>query len=365
MNKRVLLLGGYGTFGALIARRLIKEPGLSLIVAGRSGSKASAFANEIGSDWAELDIKRDLDAPLKTIRPDIIIHTSGPFQEQGYQVAHASIRNRIHYLDLADGRDFVSNIGRLDAEAKEAGVLIVSGASTVPGLTSAVLRNYANEFESLDTIDFGIATAQRTNRGLATVRAVLGYAGKPFKTIVDGRIQSVYGWQDLCWRKFPGIGWRLLANCDVPDLELFPKYFPDLKTVRFRAGLELPLLQLGLWALSWLVRGGVLSNLDGAAPALLHVSRWFDAFGTNDSGFFMEMHGRGASQEAKIVFRIIARAGDGLLIPCTPAILLAVGLVNGTISHRGAMPCIGLITLDGILRELAPLQIISQIVRLP
>ncbi|HEY1710544.1 MAG TPA: saccharopine dehydrogenase NADP-binding domain-containing protein [Rhizomicrobium sp.] len=358
MTKRVLIVGGYGNFGMRIATRLAREPRLTVIVAGRSAQQARALADDLKTEWAELDIHTGLDAHLARLRPDILIHTSGPFQGQRYDVAEACIRNRVHYLDLADGRDFVARIGTLDAAAKAAGVLVVSGASTVPGLTSAVLTKYAPAFESLDTLDFGIATAQKTNRGLATVRAILGYAGKPFKTRIGGRMRDVYGWQDFHWRKFRGLGWRPLANCDVPDLELLPQHFPALQTIRFRGGLELPLLHAGLWALTWLVRSRLVPSLAPAAPLLLRLSNLFDVFGTNDSGFYVEMRGRAADgRPHQITFDLTARAGDGLMIPCTPAIVLALQLAAGALDQRGAMPCVGLVALDDILSELAELRI--------
>ncbi len=319
MTKRVLLVGGYGNFGRFIARRLSREAELTLIVAGRSQSKARALAELLNVEWAQIDIFADIDDHLKRIKPDVLVHTSGPFQHQGYEVAEACIRNGVHYLDLADGREFVANVGRFDTAARTAGVLVVSGASTVPGLTSAVLTKYAAEFQTLDSIDFGIATAQKTNRGLATVQAVLGYAGKPFKTLIDGQMRNVYGWQGLRWRKFRGLGWRPLGNCDVPDLQLFPDRFPTLRTIRFRGGLELPPLHFVLWSLTWFVRAGIVPNLRVAAPLLLRISHLFDVFGTDDSGFYLEMNGRGADGLSKqVVFDLTARAGDGLIDPLHP-----------------------------------------------
>lgn len=366
MTTRVLVIGGYGNFGTFIAKRLAREPNLTVIIAGRSEGKARALAGEVNAEWARVDIFDGFDAQLKRLRPDILIHTSGPFQEQGYDVAETCIRNGVHYLDLADGRAFVSQITRLDQAAKAADVLVVSGASTVPGLTGAVVTKYQREFISLDEIDFGIGTAQKTNRGLATVKAILGYAGKPFKTLVDGKMRDVYGWQDFRWRKFRNLGCRPLANCDVPDLELFPRYFPTLRTVRFRGGLELPLLHFGLWSFTWLVRSGLISSLRPTASLLLRVSNFFDVFGTNDSGFYVEMTGCGLDGQPKqINFDLTARAGDGLMIPCMPAIVLALKLAAGAVNRRGAMPCMGLLTLDDILHDLAALRISWEVTTRP
>jgi hypothetical protein len=365
MKKRVLVVGGYGNFGTSLARRLSSESELALVIAGRSESKALALANFLHAEWARVDISAEIDDHLKRLKPDILIHTSGPFQEQGYEVAEACIRNGVHYLDLADGREFVASISRLDAAAKAANVLVVSGASTLPGLTSAILAKYADEFEALESLDFGIATARRTNRGLATVKAALGYAGKPFKTLIDGQMHDVYGWQGFHLRRFRDIGWRPLGNCDVPDLQLFPKCFPTLKTVRFRGGLGPPVLHCMLWAVTWFIRIGIIPNLRDAAPFLAHVSRLFDIFGTDDSAFYMEMTGISANDQRKqIVFELTAKAGDGLMIPCIPAIVLALNLVKDNISRRGAVPCVGLVSLDDILRELHTLRITWNVSRI-
>jgi saccharopine dehydrogenase-like NADP-dependent oxidoreductase len=358
MTKRVLVIGGYGNFGTFIARRLSREPDIVVIVAGRSAAKAKALADTLKSEWSAIDVPATIDAVLTSTKPDIVIHTSGPFQGQDYEISQACIRHRAHYIDLADGRDFVSEIGRLDEAAKAAGVLAVSGASSVPGLTSAIIDRYMCEFQSLEMVDYGIATAQKTNRGLATTKGVLSYAGKPFNTLIGGVVRRVYGWQDLRWRRLPGVGWRALGNCDVPDLALFPNRYPNLKTIRFSAGLELPVVHLTLWGLTWLVRAKLIPNLRTIAQPLLRVSRIFDLFGSDTSGFFMEMTGKDKTgRHHKITFDLTARSGDGPMIPCVPAIVIALGLARDQIAARGAVPCLGLVSLDALLDELKPLDI--------
>lgn len=355
---RVLVIGGYGNFGSFIVRRLAKEPDISVIIAGPTEEKAKRLAAETRAAAIRLDIGQNLDAVLASVKPDIVIHTSGPFQEQGYAVARACMRHRAHYIDLADGRAFVTNIVTLEDEAKAAGVLIASGASSVPALTAAIVDAHKHEFGRLEILNYGIATAQKTNRGLATTRAVFSYAGKPFLTLRDGAMRAVYGWQDLTWRKFAGLGWRALGNCDVPDLSLFPARYPGLRTLRFQAGIELPIIHLSLWALTGLVRIGVIGNLATLARPLLALSRPFDAIGTANSGFFMEMSGLGSDGQAKrLFFELTARSGDGAMIPCTPAIVLALKLARGEIGRRGATPCVGLLTLDELLQELKRLDI--------
>ncbi|QQG35480.1 MAG: saccharopine dehydrogenase NADP-binding domain-containing protein [Micavibrio aeruginosavorus] len=355
---RVLIIGGYGNFGSFIARRLAQEADITVIIAGRSEEKAKALAENLKAEWTALDIEKNLDESLKNIKPDIVIHTSGPFQERGYDVAEACIRNKCHYIDLADGREFVANITRLDSAAKEAGILVVSGASSVPCLTAAIIDKYKSEFQHLESIDYGIATAQRTNAGLATTAAILGYAGKPFTTKIDGKIQIVYGWQSLTAHQYPELGWRLLGNCDIPDLGVFPSRYPDLKTIRFRAGLEVPLLHMGLWAMSWFVRIGLIKSLRSLASALYKIAPLFDAFGSNRSAFHMEMKGQDANGKQKVLtFYILTGSGHGPNIPCIPSILLAQRLACGEIVKTGAAPCMDMIDLESYLKALKDLDI--------
>lgn len=355
---RVLIIGGYGNFGRFISRSLAKDDNISLIIAGRFLSKAQLLADEIGAKAAVIDIHDNLKTKLAEINPDIVVHTSGPFQSQGYEVAQACIDCGAHYIDLADGREFVSGINALDEKAKKTGLLIVSGASSVPCLTSALIDDYKKEFSALECVDYGITTAQKTTRGLATTAAILSYTGKPFKTLIDGKRQNVYGWQGLRARKYSGLGWRMLGNCNVPDLELFPERYADLKTIRFYAGLELPFIHVTLWALSWLVRIGLVKSLEPSAPLLLKLSFLFDWLGSANSGFHMILTGKDKrGMDKTIQFELIARSGDGPFIPCMPAILLVKKLARDEIKDRGAMPCVGIITKQEYLNALGELDI--------
>lgn len=356
--KRVLVIGGYGNFGSVISRSLAKEENINLVIAGRSLVKAQLLAKELDAEAVTIDIQSNIQKSLKNIKPDIVIHTSGPFQSQGYEVAEACIECGSHYIDLADGREFVSKISHFNQKAEESGKLVISGASSVPCLTSALIDHYRSEFKVIEKVDYGITTAQKTTRGVATTAAILSYTGKSFKTLLDGKYRDLYGWQGLRAKKYSGLGWRLLGNCNVPDLELFPKRYPGLKTIKFYAGLELPFIHVTLWALSWLVRIGLVKNLVPSAPILLKLSFLFDWLGSANSGFHMSLSGQDESGKDKTIhFELTAKSGDGPFIPCMPAILLAKKLAKGELKDKGAMPCIGLITRDEYLNALSSLDI--------
>src|SRR5690349_13685301 len=109
MSYRILVLGGYGLFGVRIARRLAREAGLHVIVAGRSADQA----NECVEALRKLPLTRahvaaltcdaqadSLAATLKQHDVQLLIHCAGPFQGQNYAVAEAALRAGAHYIDL-------------------------------------------------------------------------------------------------------------------------------------------------------------------------------------------------------------------------------------------------------------------------
>ena len=353
MTTRVLIIGGYGNFGRFISSQLACDTDIQLIIAGRSIAKAEAHANELAAEAVALDIEKDLPEALSSVNPDVVIHTSGPYQEQNYRVAEACIKFGCHYIDLADGREFVENITTLDAAARKRNVLVISGASTLPGFSSALVDHFLAKFERLESLDYAITTAQRLNPGVATIAAIFSYTGKPFQTLVSGRNTTIFGLQDLHSRKFPGAGRRYLGNCNVPDLTLFPKRYADLKSLRFYAGADVPLVQFIIWGISWLARWGLIHRLERAAAPLLKASHLVDWLGSDVSAFTMTLRGVGDTCAGRVItFDLVAKSGHGPNIPCVPAILLTQKIARGEIREIGAHPCIRFITLDEYLSEL-------------
>ncbi len=362
MTTRVLIIGGYGNFGGYIARALAADANITVLIAGRSADKAQAAAASLAAvnpaEGHALDIGGDLATAFAAIRPDLIIHTSGPFQRQDHRVARAAIAAGAHYVDLADSRDFVATIGELDNVAKAAGVTVIAGASSVPCLTAAFIDHYHPAFAGLDGAVYGITTAQQTNSGLGTAAAVLSYVGKPFTRLSAGAAKRSFGWQGLHAVRYPELGTRLFGDCDVPDLALFPARYPEVRTLRFVAGHEVKLLHLGTWLLSWLVRLGLIRSLARYASGLLKASSLFDPLGSGRSGLHMFLSGIGHDGKPMTVrIFMVARRAHGPNIPCIPAILLARRIAAGQAPAPGARPCLDLIDLDTYLGAMAGLDI--------
>lgn len=359
--KTIVVIGGTGHFGGRICRRLLGEPNTRLVVTSRSKKKAQRLVAELRCGDARHDIKAsaldhsslDFEADLRALNPDLVIHTAGPYQGQDYRVARACIDCHAHYIDLADGREFVEGFNQLNSEAQNSGVLLVSGASTLPGLSSAVIDSMSGQFNVISGIEISIAPAHQTPRGPGTIAAVMSYCGKPFKVLEQGRWMTRYGWQDLRIQNYPALGKRLSGACDVPDLSLMPNYVKGCETVTFHAALEAWWEQMALWMMGWLARAGMVRNWGKLTPLFHRMSLPLKNLGSDKGGMHIRLSGLDSNNNpAQRVWYLTAENNHGPEIPCTPALVLARKLVRGQLSIRGAVPCLGLMTLSDFADEM-------------
>lgn len=355
---RIVVLGGFGNFGARVCRALAGDPDIEVVATGRNpGGDPNQKIQSAKLDLASPQFRAD----LGKLAPGIVIHCAGPFQGQDYRVVEATIAAGAHYIDLADGRDFVARFAKhADAAARAAGLLVVSGASTLPALSSAVIDSLSGRFRQIEEIHIYIAPGQRAPRGTATVAAVFSYAGRPFRWLSGGVWSNAWGWQELRRVRFAGFGTRWAAACDVPDLELLPARYPGVTTVEFRAALELGIQHFGLWCVAALRRAGVPMPVERWAEPLNKAVALLDAFGSERGGMLVRLAGiRTDGSRARIDWHLTADASHGPEIPAMAAILLARKIARGKMRERGAFPCMGFLKLSEFEPEFAKWRISS------
>ncbi|MCD9007047.1 saccharopine dehydrogenase NADP-binding domain-containing protein [Luteimonas sp. XNQY3] len=355
---KTLVLGGYGNFGTRICRALAGDADIELLVAGRNLGRARHLADTLGGGASGVAI--DCTAPdfpqtLAAHGIGLVIHTAGPFQAQSYAVAQAAAHAGAHYIDLADGRRFVCDFpSALQDAFEQAGRVGISGASTVPALSSAVVDHLSAGWQAVHAIDTCIAPAQTAPRGKATLAAVLSYCGKPIDVWQGGRWTQAPGWAAPERVTFKRLRPRIGALCDIPDLELFPERYGVRDRVMFRAALEVAATQRAFAALAALHGIGLLKRPERLAGLLDRVSGLADPLGTPLGGMVVRIEGLDADgHPATRAWHIAADNDDGPEIPCMAAILLARMLASGADIAAGAHTAAGLLPLDAFAPEFA------------
>lgn len=364
---KTVVLGGYGNFGARICRALHGHPNIELIVAGRDAQRAARFAAELGDGvgFAYVDTGRDdLAASFRKLRADLVIHTAGPFQQQGYVVPLAVADAGAHYIDLADGRRFVCDFrAAADHAFRECGRTAITGASTVPALSSAVINHLTRDWQAIHTIDFCIAPAQTAPRGVATLAAVLDYCGAPINVWENGTWSTRYGWAEPTRVEFNRLRPRIGALCDIPDLELLPQRYPTVQSVMFRAALEIGMTQRTLSVMATLRRLGLIRRPERFAKLFHHTANALDFFGSALGGMVVRVAGvDGLGTRRKRAWHIAADDDHGPEIPCIAAILLARRLARQEVSIVGAHTGMDQLMLADFEPEFAKWNMVAEVV---
>ncbi|MBI3546002.1 MAG: saccharopine dehydrogenase NADP-binding domain-containing protein [Gammaproteobacteria bacterium] len=202
MGRKILVIGGYGTFGWRISQAIAAIPSVDCVIGGRSPQK---IKQDLGDNITSLAVNINDQASLRRALEGAfaVVNTVGPFQERDYTVAETCAGLGIHYVDLADGRAYVDGITRLQRRAQQNNCLIVSGASSVPTISAALVDMLAPEFDRINEIHTCISPGNKNPRGAATVRAILSYTGKSLRIKERGRWRYAYGWSEPEVVRFP------------------------------------------------------------------------------------------------------------------------------------------------------------------
>lgn len=340
-----LVLGGYGVFGGRLAELLSDCPELELLICGRNAARAEAFCSRHRGPalMRPLALDRaDIAKAVREYRPQLVVDASGPFQAYGsdpYRVIEECIDARVNYLDFADAADFVFGVSQFDERATNAGVFVLSGVSSFPVLTAAVLRAMANDMEIHQVVG-GIAPSPYAGIGLNVMRAVVGYAGAPVKLRRDGRAGQGVGLAESVRytiavpSKLPLRSMRF-SLVDVPDLQVIPPAYPEMTDIWMGAG---PVPEFLHRVLNLLARLRFAFRLPSLAP----FSRLFYGvlnrmrFGEHRGGMFVRARGLAHGQPVERSWHLLAEGDDGPYIPSMAIEAIIRKLIAGIRPSTGA-----------------------------
>jgi len=355
---RVLVIGAGGVFGSRLAEGLLRS-GFEVVAAGRDRGRARAVTGRLLAGRPEaivtttiLDTRTLTATHLAATGARIVVDAAGPFQGVEPTVVRAAIAAGLHYVDLADARDFVADFPALDAEARAAGVVALTGCSSTPALSHAVLDRLTAGWREIVAVEAAISPGARAPRGLAVTRAILSWLGRPVRLFENGGWTTRSGWSGLVRRDFGPAGRRWLSLCETPDLDLMVERFRPRDRAVFLAGLEPGVAHWGAWALG---QGARATGLDPRplAGLVVRLSDVVAGLGSDRGAMRVAAHGIGAQgRAARAVWRLVAEPGVGPVTPSLPALAAIKAIARGEIAP-GARACVGLLPLEALEAEIA------------
>lgn len=152
MGDAILIVGGYGAVGQVIASTLAQRHEDQLIIGGRNETRAAKLAAELGPRvrWRVLDVAKpiDYDEVLAGVQY-VVMCLDLPDTEY----VRECFQRGIHYVDISAEYPVLSAITGLDETARQHGSTAVLSVGLVPGLSNLMARHSLRFVEPIDHFD--------------------------------------------------------------------------------------------------------------------------------------------------------------------------------------------------------------------
>ena len=125
--KNFLIYGSYGYTGQLIVERALKA-GLRPVLAGRNEKKLNTQAEQHNLECRAFPLNDTAKLDSALLEVDAVLHCAGPFVHTFRQMAEACLRTKRHYVDISGEIFGFEALASMDAQAKQAGVMLLPGA---------------------------------------------------------------------------------------------------------------------------------------------------------------------------------------------------------------------------------------------
>jgi len=153
-KKRVIVLGARGVFGSLLASELQRDYDVVPLTRGMAFDPRGAFA---------------------------VACAAGPFQQLDRGLVRTTVDAGAHWLDIADDEMWFFDLiddRALDARARERGVAVIPGLSTLPALSGALVRRLGAPPHVTLTLFIG----NNNRKGVAAIASAAQSGNGPLRT---------------------------------------------------------------------------------------------------------------------------------------------------------------------------------------
>lgn len=238
---KILILGGSGYTGRLLAGHLLERTGAGIVLAARRQDRLQALADELNGRFGPgrvSTVQADATEPeslRRALHGATLILVAAPTTAQAGTVVRAALEAGVDYLDVQLGAQKLALLQSLAGEIQASGRCFITEAGFHPGLPAALVRCAAARLESVESA----VTAGYLNMGRSL----------PYSEAVDELMQAFEEYQaqvfkDGAWTKpgafdmrridFEGdIGKRRCYSMFFEELRPLPGMYPGLRETGF------------------------------------------------------------------------------------------------------------------------------------
>jgi len=156
-SNTLLILGGYGNTGRMIANLLLQETTVHLILAGRDLKKAELATKALNAQFpgervaasaADAANRADLLPLFSKVRMVVVASSTA---KHTANIAEVALNVGIDYMDIHFGPKVYTQLYAMDAQIMDKGKSFISGGGFHPGLPAAMIRFAGQYFDEMET----------------------------------------------------------------------------------------------------------------------------------------------------------------------------------------------------------------------
>jgi len=340
-SKTLLILGGYGITGGLIARLLLQETDSSLVLAGRNLDKASAKAAELNKLFGAERVTgcyadaADLGSLRKAFQGMHMVIVASSTSQYVQEVAGVALEMGLDYLDVQYSTQKVVALKAMAEEISQAGRCFITDGGFHPGLPSALIRYVAPSFDHFESAQVG-SVIQIDWRGLPIADATIFEMVEEFSdyqsfSFKDGTWKPANWWSTSALRYMDfgrEFGRRYGMPMFLEELRSLPAMFPTLKEIGFYVGSF-------NWFVDWLVFPLLtvmikLAPKKGIRPAGKMMLWGLQTFSKPPYGTMLKVEAQGEKGGKPFSKEVTLYHPDGYWFTAIPTVACLLQVLDGT-----------------------------------
>ena len=252
--SKILVLGGTGYTGRLIAQHLLEHSKADITIATRHLERAQTFADKLNQKYPDHRVKAiyadasQTDSLHLAFADQMMVVVAAPTTAYAENVIRTSLEMGLDYLDVQVGAQKFALLQSLAYEIEQAGLCFITEAGFHPGLPSALVRYAATHLDSMEsaiTLGYlnmgkGLPYSEAVDEVVESFRE---YNGQVFK---NGRWTKTNSYEVRTCDFGGDIGRKRSYAMFFEELRPLPSMFPSLRETGFYIS-EMH------WILDWVV----------------------------------------------------------------------------------------------------------------
>ena len=347
MDKKVILiLGGYGNTGRPLARLLLQESDVQLVLAGRNLEKAQAYASELNNSFESHRVSGErVDASdmaqLKQAfsAVDLVVVASSTTQFTR-QVATAALEARIDYLDVQYSPSKIALLKSMAVEIEQSGCRFITDGGFHPGLPACLVRFAARFFDQLEIARVG-SVIKEDWKGLnvddSTVAELVDLINDfEMSTFKGGKWQKINLFSTSGYIRMDfgeRFGRQFCAPMMLEEMRALPGLYPSLNDTGFYVGSF-------NWFTDWVVMPISMAAMKlWPRSARGPMSRWMhwglNTFSKPPFGTLLRLEAQGKKDGQPKTVQVTISHPDGYLFTAIPVAACLLQYLDGSLDKPG------------------------------